>query len=440
MLLRGFAAILSATIVICVFTLFWINTDDDHFGIGYLPRPKMILTPEKTENKSTSGIKDARINISSSTSMKWQQTAFKSVNTNSSTRLLLYINAIGRGGPNCQYSHFKSALQYAVTQNRSLVNAIVFYEHRMFAAHAHEQPRDTRTLEETFDINQLKTIVNMISLEEFNANCNKTVETLLTSPKGGRHVMHAYSISAELYRSAFGVALPDYEQLPATNDQLLERLEEASSMNCVGVWALHFGGLSARTTGEKVIEHLVPSPGIQHAAESIRKNVLKGRPYLAIHWRNKPNELYKAMCEHVDSGHNKKCEYYRRDLTLMMNLTRNIAKSIQNFMKTNNLTQVYVATPPISTNFVRVFRSLGVANTFSAENITNDRHAEEKKDPYIWSLIEQDLCANADVFIGHYNSTWSRRVHDRRLGNMAKYLTIKDFAAKSTTELFSRRR
>ncbi|XP_070535226.1 uncharacterized protein [Ptychodera flava] len=340
MLLRGFVAILTITIVIWFLESFWLNIDDDHLGRGILPKKKM-KTPEKAENKNQYGMKDTRRKVTSSTSQKLQQT---SVTTNSSTRLLLYINPKGRGGPNCQYDYFKSALQYSITQNRSLVNAIVFNGHDMFGKH--EQPRDTRTLEETFDINQMKTIVNMISLEEFNAYCNKTVETVLTSPRTEKYNIHAYSNSAKLYRSAFGVALPEYEHLPRTNDQLIERLEAASSMNCVGVWALRF---FTWTSYKKVTENLVPSLSIQHSADSIRKNVLKRRPYLAMHWRNKPKEIYKHFCEHVDSGDNKKCEYYRRDLGLMMNLTRNIAKSIQNFMKTNNLTQVYVATPPIST-------------------------------------------------------------------------------------------
>ncbi|XP_070534391.1 uncharacterized protein [Ptychodera flava] len=441
MLLRGFVAILSVSIVLFFFTLFWLNIDDDHFGRFNVPRPNSVLKIlKKTENKIPSGMKDTISNVTSSTSLNWQQTPFKSVNTNSSTRLLLYISAIGRGGPNCQYGHFKSAVQYAITQNRSLVNSVVFYEHFMFAAH--EQVTDTRTLGETYDINRLKEIVNIVSLEEFNEFCNKTVETVIAIRREEKLVTHAYSESAKLYRSAFGIALPEYEQLPATDDQFIERLEAASSMNCVGVWALHTGGLFTHATQEKVIKHLVPSLGIQHLAESIRKNVLKGWPYLAIHWRNKPNEMSNGhpLCEDVDSGNNERCEYYRRDIALMMNLTRNIAKSIQNFMKTNNLTQVYVATPPISTNFLQVLRSLGVANTFSAENITNERHATAKNDPYIWSLIEQDLCANADVFIGHHQSTWSMRVRERRLGDAAKHLTIKDFAANYTTELFSRRR
>ncbi|XP_070559972.1 uncharacterized protein [Ptychodera flava] len=312
----------------------------------------------------------------------------------------------------------------------------MFYEHPMFGTL--EQLRDARTLEETFDIDQLKKIVNIISLEEFNANCNKTVKTLLTSPKARKHLTNAYSNSARLYHSAFDLALPQYEQLPATKDQLTERLEAASSMNCVGVWVFKAAGLSIPTINEKVDKHLVPSLSIRHSADSIRKNILTGRPYLAIHWRNKPEELYKAFCEHTDNGDNERCEYYRRNLGLMMNLTGNIAKSIKNFMNTNNLTQVYVASPPISTNFVQVLRNLGVASTFSAENITSDRYT--KTDPYIWSLVEQEICTNAYVFIGHYNSTWSKRVRERRLGSMAKCLTIKDFAANYTNELFSRRR
>ncbi|XP_070560536.1 uncharacterized protein [Ptychodera flava] len=435
MLLRGFLAILTMSILISLLVLLWLILYDDYFGRGYLPRPK-------TENKNSSGKKDTmedtRGKETSSTSLKWQQTPFKSVNKESSTRILLYINPIGRGGPNCQYGHFKHALQYSLAQNRSLVNAIMFYEHLIFGAH--EQLRNARTLEETFDINQLKKIVNIISLEEFNANCNKTVEYVLTSPKEGKNLTNAYLNAAKLYHSAFVVALPQYEHLPATKDQLTEQLERASSMNCVGVWALSAADFSTRTTHEKVAKHLVPSLDIRHSADSIHEKVLRGRPYLAIHWRNKPKEIYDVHCEHVDSVDKKRCEYFGRDLGLMMNLTRNIAKSIQNFMKTKNLTQVYVASPPISTNFVQVLRNLGVASTFSAENITSDRYTKTKNDPYIWSLVEQEICANADVFVRHYNSTWAQRVRTRRLKSMAKSLTIKDFAANYTNELFSRRR
>ncbi|XP_070534320.1 uncharacterized protein [Ptychodera flava] len=444
MFIRAFLAVLIIFISFYIFTFLWLNIENnyservvDHHQQH--PTKEMAIS-ERAENRGHSGTtaKGHTETSSMPTSSQWGPLKFVD-ETGSSTRFLLYINAIGRGGPNCQYGYFRTALEYSIAQNRSIVNAVMFFEHNMFTMH--EKLEKIRTLEETFDVKQLKKIVNIIPVKEFDEKCNRTVETVIASPITEKYMADAYETSAKLYSSAFGVALPEHDLLPETEDQLVEQLKAASSMKCVGIWILrHTVQAPSPTTIEKVTKHMVLSPDIQHSASSIRENVFKGQPYLAVHWRNKPQEIYKSFCENFSNAKNPKCEYYTRDLRLMKNATHHVAKSIQNFMKANNLTQVYVATPPMSTNIMKVLRSLGVAKTFSAENMTSNGYAKEMGDPYIWSLLEQQICINSDVFIGHYNSTWSFRVRESRSVNLAKSVSIKEFLANNTSGLFSRRR
>ncbi|XP_070566142.1 uncharacterized protein [Ptychodera flava] len=406
--------------------------------------------PRQEENKTTGGgggvdrslFIEKRSNVVSTATVSTQRAGVKSVDkTSSSARLLLYINAFGFGGPNCQYGYFTSALKYSLSQNRSLVNAVLFMEHDMF--NKHSKIKDTKSLEETFDTKMMKEIVNIVTVQEFNEKCNHTVAAIVADPSGGANMTNSFSRSAKLYRSAFGIALPEYQNLPETEDPLADQLQAVSSMKCVGLWVHrdHKGDFSP-AVHDKIIKHMELSPDIRKTAGSIRQNVLKGKPYIAIHWRNKPQEIYTAFCKFLGNDENPPCDYYKRDVERMNEISVHLAKSLQKFMKNRNFTQIYVASPPISTNFVGELRSFAVPNVFSARNITGDVVAsidDEKNDPYLWSLVEQQICIDADIFIGHYNSTWSQRVRERRAVNIAKSLTIKHFL-DDTGELFSRRR
>ncbi|XP_070554906.1 uncharacterized protein [Ptychodera flava] len=414
--------VLNITVATCILSLALLNLGSVSYETYRfrLSAPSIYDDPWKRKTNGGNGTSQIqRLGKSFSTEIYTSEThkPIKSIQSNNgSERYLLYINAYQRGGPNCQYNHFFDALTYCVMENRSLVDAVRFFAHHLF----NDGTMTRRFLQETFDLEILRQIVDIVSLERFKRECNNTVDIVLTtfSKKHNKHE-NAYNMSAKMYLKAFGIHIPGFETLPTTENQTKQRIVDASSMKCVGVWVLRPDAYQRipTTVNDLTRKHVVNSPNIRATAEWIANKTMEGEPYITMHWRSKARERYAMKCAGGRIPKRGNCDVIGREVITTDGAAAPVAKAVRELLMQYNVRFLYVATPPVSSNIVEVLRNEGIRNVFSAENITVDENpsiARMKLDNYTWSLVEEQICINSKIFIGQPGSTWSSAVVNAR--------------------------
>ncbi|XP_070573856.1 uncharacterized protein [Ptychodera flava] len=125
---------------------------------------------------------------------------------------------------------------------------------------------------------------------------------------------------------------------------------------------------------------------------------------------------FLAMCNPM--------EICLRDFEMLSNASQVIAESVGQFMKNVSIDCVYVAVPPRRQEFVERLQNIE-PHVYTANFITSRlelQHLED--DNYVLSLVEQEVCENAQVFLRCGLSNWSEFVHIGRenLGKEVVYL------------------
>ncbi|XP_070555802.1 uncharacterized protein [Ptychodera flava] len=356
------------------------------------------------------------------------QTATK---LNYSGRYLLFLNAVGFGGPNCQFVLFRNALMFAMMDNRSLAAAVHFHSHAVY-----DKVKRERTLQETFDVTRLTEIVNIESVERFKEECNSTVEALLTSASPGNNTIvrprSLYQKSAASYQDMYGIRVPSQEDAIKLKTQTRRKLETASTLKCVGIWVLRPSdfGLKSQDLRKTVLNHMRYSADIQKAAEDIGRLSLHSQPYITLHWRNMAQELYTSCIKRRKGN----CESHKKEADAMKRTSIVVAERIRNLMNAHKLLQIYVALPPMHATIVQTLQNVGITDIITASNITDELYpdlASRKYDNYFWSLVEEQICINSHIFIGFAGSTWSSAVDHGRGAVGKKSLFVRDIVKSS---------
>ncbi|XP_070576559.1 uncharacterized protein [Ptychodera flava] len=328
---------------------------------------------------------------------------------------IMYFNS----GPNYLYSLFKNAITVAVYQHRTLV-LLPFPIH---GSQGHMRTTDLREFNATFDVVELQQIVDTVSMAEFKHECSSTVEAVYTPDKNYFESSN-YEKHVEAFWELHSLALP-YRRFTKEKPILFEESPEMDKMKCLGIFGL--SSVSNMAIPERgnisfnIQKHLVRSKGIRNTARKIVKTVCDGKPYLAMHFRNKTGEAMR--CRQKDGP----CAY---EMSQLSQNVANIMVDIQMLMKQCKSTCLYVAYPiKYSSAVMDILRKGNLGRIVDQTTILEEDNPyldTFKADPYMLSLLEQEICNQATLFIAWKSSAWSNFIRLQRSVTQGETINMED--------------
>ncbi|XP_070551259.1 uncharacterized protein [Ptychodera flava] len=395
---------------------------------------------DDTERKSNETSDDARKNILDEKNSEKKMTSPINVQQRVSKRRYLLIVHYDSNGPNVQYAAWRSGVAFALHFNRTVVEL-------MFRAHGLNQENHTlptrHYVNDTYDIKKLQEVVDFATLDEFNRDCNHSVQTLLLNPlddKGNHYSPESYERQKQYYNDHYHVSLPEVKHLPKTLSDRMRALENSASLECVAVHEPSFWRPPPypKPIAEKLSnildKQVVLIPHIRKTAQQISEKICDGKPYAAVHWRNRTGEGCAPP---------RGCDDRGLRLVKNMNKTGEVAaKDIRNFVEKQNLSCVYVALPRHAKVMLKIMKDAHVPNVVGKDDIAPPKFPDVekyKRDNYFWSLVEQEICARSHVYIATVHSSWEGNVMSvRRLRN-AKTVKMTDVVSWIADDIAVRR-
>ncbi|XP_070573640.1 uncharacterized protein [Ptychodera flava] len=341
-----------------------------------------------------------------------------------STARYLFPVQFWEGGPNWNYLSFRRLVAYAIKHNRTLV-MIPFHNH-----HVQGWEKGWRSLEETLDVGKLSEIVSMVTPESYKEDCGDKVDLLVqfsvTEMTDVLRKFHRtqYERTREDFEDLWEIHLPDTRGNRRNPKEVARQLGEADNVRCLGInGPLLIKELLIENESYvlKVVDNFfLRAEYIRKMGDKIKSAVCGGRPYVAIHWRNRTGE----SCEFNSLFRSK--EQCFRNLRLLSSVSRMIAEAVGRFMKTRGIECVYVAAPPRRQEFIERLRDV-VPCVYTASFMTSRKSSDFRRledDNYILSLVEQEVCTGAEVFLSCGRSNWSDfvRVGRELVGSEVYYL------------------
>ncbi|XP_077867502.1 uncharacterized protein LOC100375084 [Saccoglossus kowalevskii] len=335
-------------------------------------------------------------------------------------RYLLPIYVRG-GGPNWQYNNFKAAVRLSLYYNRTVV-AVPFLGHRSHHG-------DFRDFQQTFDIDYLRELLPVATLQEFQRDCRGRVDAILTPstifPTFIAMYETHYNGSRDTFRKTWGIELPEFASIPETDEERREVFDKTRDVECLGIFhPINVFGLEVpdgleyepwadipmdSTISRATYSHVRRAPLIRKLADIALDGICENEPFMAIHWRNKTGE----RCMNP-SGIEKVC---RRILPMFLNATKNIVvKGIATIAHRKQIKCIYIARPSY-TNKIDAWIAEEIDRVFTADDILlmkDPRLSVLKDDNYVLSLVEQEICARSNLFGSTWLSSWSKFVAEER--------------------------
>ncbi|XP_070570432.1 uncharacterized protein [Ptychodera flava] len=353
-----------------------------------------------------------------------------------------YILPVFRGigqGPNNQYLSFKAVVLYAILHNKTLVLPPFFNHHRI-------TEDDVRSFQETFNVDLLGSFVPVATLDEFKRDCNNRVDAVLyTKPCLHPHSCYfdsVYRTMIPIFEILTGIKFPTKEEaedkgtvpitmLPSdpifTHETIYDFLHNIkdtfrTDSPCAAMfYPFPFMKLMMRAYSnnvfEKLEQHLARAHYIRMMADYYIRTVLKSQQFLAVHWRM--NYDFKI----VWCGRRLECRWgcqyiYKR------NSSEEITTSFLGIMQAFNLSAVYFAAPQMQNNKLWTTLKTKIPNAFNSSSLVASLRGLDipemtsplEEDNYVISLVEQELCYRASIFVGTAVSTWTYMVEQQRLG------------------------
>ncbi|XP_070548514.1 uncharacterized protein [Ptychodera flava] len=311
----------------------------------------------------------------------------------SQQRMLYSMPQFIIGGPTSRHQNFKIALLYALYHKRAVVAT-------PFANFYYKESGDEQfwwSFNETFDVEKLAEIIPLVSTQYFSYQCWGRA-MLLAEPHVTRHDGYERDFNQSRLHMLQKVHI-EVPKLPALskNFRMVEwRFRAADSDPCLCMYKpsemAHLVGAEIPESLQKKLttlinQHLTRAPYIRKEADEIIEYVRNYGPYIAIEWK--------------DTGLD------------MKDVTAAIAK----YMKKHKVEVAYIVHPSFLTEDVeRALREV-IPHMFSYHNaiaiafLQGSRFAREK---YLWSLLEQEIAFQADIFLASDDSNWSTFVIDER--------------------------
>ncbi|XP_077978941.1 uncharacterized protein LOC144434364 [Glandiceps talaboti] len=318
-------------------------------------------------------------------------------------------------GPNVQYESFQAGLKHALYRNRTIV-ASLFFTHWTQEGGAGR----VRQFDETFDVQRLREVIQVATLQEFQQECNHSVHVLLVDPSVP-FVAASYHYTVKMFRQHFDIKLPNIDNVLRSMAESVQVFENSTSVRCLGIyepkaWKKSLPDMSYLS--DIVNKFLVRAPPARKIANEVGNELCNGNPYLSMHWRNRSGEgciRPGGRCQSSIATVNEVAERAARDIYI--------------FMKTSNLSCIYVALPPFSSYMITILRNANISNVVSKMDIIPPKYPDvetQRNDNYIWSLVEQEICIRSQIFISTQFSSWSRQVRNARQFIGSEVVFLKD--------------
>ncbi|XP_070567446.1 uncharacterized protein [Ptychodera flava] len=338
------------------------------------------------------------------------------------TRYLLSLvqNRTGLGN-NVQYRFFKITVGQAWLHNRTVV-AVPFFNNGCSGwGYTLES---MRPLEKTFDVDKLKELVSVATMDEFKQNCGGKIRLAFQEDKN----KYLYPKSQDFFEDIYRIHVPPLEDvLPAaTIKQLL-----SSNEKCVALFHCYTDPKNSLPLAlsddvfSTVNRYVKVSKRIRTKVnDEIFPRICDGGRLLAVHYRNRTGEM---------------CMYNERFTELcaapgMMKENDENAEVLVDVIYDVWLRRgydcVYVAHPSWSQKFTdllsgRISR-MKIMNGNDVLKMKLTGMDEYRNDNYYFSLLEQEICIYADGFIGWEMSYWDRTVLEQRKEGGKESLTFSE--------------
>ncbi|XP_070573641.1 uncharacterized protein [Ptychodera flava] len=341
-----------------------------------------------------------------------------------STRRYLFPVQFWEGGPNWNYLSFRRLVAYAITHNRTIV-MIPFHNHFIEG-----WAMGWRSFEETLDVDKLRKIVPLVTPQTYKEDCGNAVEFLVQFPlsrmkKSFRRFHRSqYERTRTDFEDLWGIELPDTSHISRTLAETALQVKKADDVRCLAIHGpLKIDDLMIANEPDvlKVVDRVfLRAEYIRRMGNRVKSKMCGGKPYIAIHWRNRTGEA----CEFnlVLNG----AERCAGDLLTLSNASQSIAEAVGVLAKDLGIDCVYIAAPPRRQAFVDSLRNTvpNVATAFDITAMTDKKLRRLRKDNYKLSLVEQEVCAGAELFLSCGRSNWSDfvRIGRELVGRKVLYL------------------
>lgn len=184
-------------------------------------------------------------------------------------------------------------------------------------------------------------------------------------------------------------------------------------------------GHTRKTLAKKMVVATPRPKSIRETAIGFRKTLMKGRDYVAIHWRYDKNDFGSHCRKAVGPGNKKACEHILKngfDPQL-------IGAKIVEFIKKKNIkaSAIFIAAPPKETPFIKSLSDFLVnhdIHVFFQEHLRSyveQQFSECKRSRYFNQLhdfisqLEQEICMTSKLFMPSDGSSWSAAITMERL-------------------------
>ncbi|XP_070567144.1 uncharacterized protein [Ptychodera flava] len=339
------------------------------------------------------------------------------------------------GGPNFQYRQLKTAIQFAVYLNRTLV--LPEFRHHRTSYHMGRV-----FFEETFNVSVFQEFMPAISIQTFREKCGSHIIDIIQFRRsfekdGPDPLPESYDKQTGYIHQRLNIEFPDAKTItfPKNDAEAWSKIEKAKDAKCVvmispvGFEKVKLPNMDTISRG--ISGHLVRTSIVGGAVDSILPRLCDGKPVLSFHWRNKTGE--GCRIGHLKTEADSRCDSL---LQTQCGIIRNISSHMNILSKQLKIGCVFIATAPEEPR-EHVIREVSAVTKNVAKVLTiddvielhNPKVDEFRDDDYFISLFEQELCAKSAAFFGFTKSNWSKfLVQEREAFNRKHtYDVVRDF-------------
>nr|XP_002740076.1 PREDICTED: uncharacterized protein LOC100368051 [Saccoglossus kowalevskii] len=302
----------------------------------------------------------------------------------SNLRYLLPLVVYGPEGPNSIYNSYRFAINYALQQNRSIVNVPIKMPDRL---------PGYRWFNDTFDAEMLSRVVPVKNLADFKRDCGS--ELPLKSLVLLRHRVVEDNLywpnRRDFLEDLLGITLPKQENnhsFPVA----VKQITASADTPCILVTLIDASRVYSTVKDfpsdyPKIDKHLIHTKDIRQFASSLVKQLCNGEQFAAFHWRNMGAE----SCGNINLD-SIPCKGKKLIMTNIHYLTNLVYK----YLQSKNINCVYVSSKKTGMDMAAELNKtrLVVYNSNSLKDgllSVSTKLNVTIKDPYKLSLLEQEI-------------------------------------------------
>ncbi|XP_070546164.1 uncharacterized protein [Ptychodera flava] len=376
--------------------------------------------PDKKNSVESAAVQEPRKNVQ----IKQKQSTATNKPKIYSNRYLLPFRPNAAGGCNHQYWRFKRGIMMSYLTNRTLVMTPFFLHGGHVAGYTREH---LRPFNATFDADMLSKVVPVATIEAFKRVCNRNNTKVILWP-GERERYD--KIKKSIYTDMVEVDLPSEDKVIILEQMQLDKVVSITeNETCVALSIdelLHVKFNNTEQLQNLIDKYLVPAPKVVRIVNDLTKKICHGKQYLAYHWRNQSAEV---VCFFGRGGNEKECASRRKVIRRVAEVS---AEAVTDLMKKEQIECIYLACPLWALEMVDILsKRIPRASIFTSGDILGStKYQTLLEDYYTLSLVEQEICMRAAIFVGTVHSNWSGMVKANRAVNGRTSHKIRDIIVK----------